>query len=159
MKQIKTIYHYHFEMDNCGALTYKDQSKLKSTYQDESHIWLGSDKSSLFTYKISKEDLVYDIGGLITDVANLKPRVKPNWKCDVSGYSPCEFLESDIQKYVEDYNKNTLKTRLHYANFMTCRNMRECKRTLKNKKKQLQEIEAEIASLEQKYPSVRNCRY
>ena len=59
-----------------------------------------------------------------------------------------KILEEEIKKYVDEYNRETIKTRIHYTVYSLQSSIEQYEIEIKKQTKMLTEIEKQIAKLE-----------
>ena len=70
------------------------------------------------------------------------------WESESRIASPFEFSEEEIKKYVDEYNRETIKTRIHYTVYSLQSSIEQYEIEIKKQTKMLTEIEEQIAKLE-----------
>lgn len=154
----KEIYKYSFVMDNMGALTYKGSTKVQLIYNDEFNDYYaeldgdGVNVQNPKNYYISQ--YAFDIRSMIGLVSSDNHYPWDGWKCENYAVSTIQFSEDEIKESVDQYNKETLKTRLFYTISILEDFIKVNEKETNMKRDELSQIESQISEIEPLYKEI-----
>lgn len=157
-KGFKEIYKYSFVMDNMGTLTYKGNTKVQLIYNDEFNGYyaeLDEDGVNIREpRRYNTFEYVFDIRSMIRLVSSDNHNPWEGWQIENYAVSPIQFSEYDIKESVDQYNKETLKTRLFYTISILEDSIKVNEKEANMKRDELSQIESQISELEPLYKEI-----
>lgn len=149
-KEFKEIYIYCFVIDSFGTLNYQEKYKTKLVYKDAYTSWYATEgKNGLcFPRQRNVQNFALDLRSMINYATDDLHHVWEGWESESRIASPFEFSEEEIKKYVDEYNRETIKTRIHYTVYSLQSSIEQYEIEIKKQTKKLTEIEEQIAKLE-----------
>lgn len=111
-KEFKEIYIYCFVTDSFGTLNYQEKYKTKLVYKDAYTSWYATEgKNGLcFPRQRNVQNFALDLRSMINYATDDLHHVWEGWESESRIASPFEFSEEEIKKYVDEYNRETIKT-------------------------------------------------